>query len=200
MDTSVSDHTLDDDDDIDKMFKQNEKVDNTAQLVFLEQESKPDDHIPNDNVLSKVSIYKNLAVLSISFLLLFSAFLSLQNLQSSLNITEGLGMTGLTCVYASMIISCLLLPPLTISKLGMKWTTVLSSIAYLGYIAASFHAVWGTIIPTSIILGLGAANLWSGKMAYLTELAKHYSLRTSTDSFAATDKLFGVFYATYHTG
>ena len=82
----------------------------------------------------------------------------------------------------------------------MKWTTVVSSIAYLGYFASSFHAVWGTIIPTSIILGHGAAYLLSGKMAYITELAKHYSLRTSTDSFVATDKLFGVFYATYHTG
>ena len=94
MQKEMSDRALDEDDDINRVFQQNEQVDNTAKLAFLEQESKPDDHIPNDNVLSKVAIYKNLAVLSVSFLLLFSAFLPLQNLQSSLNIAEGLGMTG----------------------------------------------------------------------------------------------------------
>ena len=182
------------------MLKDYDKDDNTAVNRLLEAESKDNDKNLRSYVLSKQSIYKNLAVLSISFLLLFSAFLSLQNLQSSLNIAEGLGTIGLSCVYGSLFVSSLFLPAFMLSKLGMKWTMVLSIITYLGYIAASFHAVWETIVPTSILLGLGGANLWSAKMAYISELAKHYSSVTSMASSVATDKLFGVFFAIYHTG
>ena len=40
-----------------------------------------------DQTTSVVTLYKNLIVLGISFLLIFAAFSSLENLQSSLNVT-----------------------------------------------------------------------------------------------------------------
>ena len=144
---------------------------------------------------SKLRHYKNLAILCLSFLLLFSAFLSLQNLQSSLNISEGLGTVGLTTIYVSLIVSSLFLPGFTLSKLGIKWAMVLSLVPYLGYIAASFYAVWATIIPTSILLGLGGANLWAGQMAYITQLSRGFPSTSHTK-----DRLFGIFFATFHTG
>ena len=158
------------------------------------------DNRNTDDESSNSMLYKNLAVVSVSFLLLFTAFLSLQSLQSSLNIEEGLGPLGLTAAYCALIVSSLFLPPLALSKLGMKWTMVLSVFAYIGYLAASFHAVWATIMPTSVALGLGAGTLWAGKMAYVNELSRRYSLFNGKEMFHSKDRFFGIFFATYHTG
>ena len=150
--------------------------------------------------VSSRRLHKNLVVISVSFVLLFTAFQSLQSLQSSLNVAEGLGSIGLTTIYCTLIVSSIFLPALCFSKLGLKWTMVVSMATYLGYIAASFYAVWGTIIPCSILIGVGAANLWSGQMAYVTELAKSYSSVGKIRSNIATDKYFGIFYTIFHTG
>ena len=172
-----------------------------ANETFLHSEniSKKKSDETNDH-LSNRTLYKNLALVSVSFLLLFTAFLSLQSLQSSLNIDEGLGPLGLTAAYCALIVSSMFLPPLVLSKLGMKWTMVLSVFAYIGYLAASFHAVWATIMPTSVALGLGAGTLWAGKMAYVNELSRRYSLSNGKEMFHSKDRFFGIFFATYHTG
>ena len=91
-------------------------------------------------ITSKRIIYKNLAVVSASFCLLFTAYHSLQNLQSSINVADGVGTIGLTVAYVSVIISSAFLPPLLISKLGMKWTMAVSIFGYVAYISAAFHA------------------------------------------------------------
>ena len=168
-------------------------------FLYSENSGKKNSNENNDDLNNRM-LYKNLAVVSVSFLLLFTAFLSLQNLQSSLNIDEGLGPLGLTAVYCALIVSSLFLPPLVFSKLGMKWTMVLSVFAYLGYIAASFHAIWATIIPTSVALGLCAGTLWAGKMAYVNELSRRYSIFNEKEMFHSKDRFFGIFFATYHTG
>ena len=182
----------------------NSDVDSDARDTFLNvantSKKETDDSYHNGDTLSNRTLYKNLAVVSVSFLLLFTAYLSLQSLQSSLNIEEGLGPLGLTVIYCSLIVSSLFLPPLAISRLGMKWTMVLSMFAYIGYLAASFHAVWATIMPTSVALGLGAGTLWSSKMAYVNELSRRYSLMSGKDMSQSKDRFFGIFFATYHTG
>lgn len=150
--------------------------------------------------VTKRTVYKNLIILSIAFLLLFAAFQSLQNLQSSINVAEGLGNAGLTVLYVSFLISCVFLPSLMLSKLGMKWTMVMSVIAYLGYIGAAFHATWATIIPTSVLLGVLAATLWTGQLSYVAELARLYADITRSKLDECSSRFFGIFYGIYHTG
>ena len=98
-------------------------------------------------------ITKNVIVISFGFLFLFTAFQSLQNLQSSLNPDEGLGLASLCVIYASLILSCMFVPPFLIGRLGCKWTLVLAMTGYVLYTVANYHASWYTLMPASILLG-----------------------------------------------
>ena len=149
---------------------------------------------------NKIGIYKNLAVVTIAFLLLFAAYSSLENLQISLNVAESLGTTGLTVVYLSKLVSSLFLPPLLFSKLGLKWTIVISAFGYIAYIAASFRATWATIIPTSVLLGVGASNLWTGQMAFVSELSEQYANKNNKEFRDVLSRFFSIFYTVFHTG
>ena len=150
--------------------------------------------------LAKRALYKNLGIVSASFLLLFSAFHSLQNLQSSINVAEGLGNIGLTVLYVTFLVSCAFLPPLMLSKLGMKRAMVISMFGYISYIAAAFHATWWTVIPASVVVGVLASTLWTGQMSFVTELARFYSDVTGSKPIDNCSRFFGIFYAVYHTG
>ena len=87
----------------------------------------------------KRRIYKNVFLVSVSFLLLFVAFESMSKLQSSINTVDNLGLWSSVVVYASLILSCLFVPSLVISKLTVKWTMVVAVICYSTYIAAQFY-------------------------------------------------------------
>ena len=85
------------------------------------------------------------------------------NLQSSLNTDQGMGTASLSAIYVSLVISCLLVPPALIKKLGLKWTIVSAQFCYTLYLAANMYPKWYILIPTAVILGFGAAPLWCAK-------------------------------------
>ena len=45
---------------------------------------------------------------------------------------------------------------------------------YSVYIAAQFYPSFGTLVPASIIVGIGAAPMWSAKCTYLTQVGNRY--------------------------
>jgi hypothetical protein len=96
---------------------------------------------------SKLQIMKNLFVIGTAWMFQFTAYQSMANLQSSLNSDEGLGTASLSSIYASIIISCLFLPPLMIKNIGLKWSIVISQVTYLLFIAANMYPKWWLLIP-----------------------------------------------------
>ena len=108
---------------------------------------------PEERKKEKKKITKNVYVISFGFLFLFTAFQSLQNLQSSLNKDEGLGLASLSVIYGALILSCIFVPPFVIGRIGCKWTLVLSMTGYVLYTVSNYYAHWGTLIPASIIIG-----------------------------------------------
>ena len=149
--------------------------------------------------MSKARIIKNLVVVSFGFLCLFTSFQSLSNLQSSLNKEDGLGVGGLSIIYGALVLSCLLLPKFVIARLGCKWTIAVSMLCYILYMGANFYAIWGTIVPSAIILGLGAAPLWSAKCTYLTETGVWYARHTGASEDDIINRFFGFFFMMFQT-
>jgi hypothetical protein len=72
--------------------------------------------------------YKNLLVISIAFLLQFTAFGGIDKLQSSLNAEANVGVNSLSIIYAFLVFSSIFFPHPLISIFGLKWTIVLCQI------------------------------------------------------------------------
>ena len=147
-----------------------------------------------EKIMSKVRIVKNLLIVCFGFLFQFSAYQALANLQSTLNMADNLGVVSQSVIYAALIVSSLFLPKLVIQKFGCKVTLFLSILTYTPYVAANFYPHMGTFVPTAILLGLGAAPLWSAKCTYINEISSMYSQYTSDTVDVITSKFFGVFF------
>lgn len=53
------------------------------------------------------------------------------------------------------------------SFLGCKFSLAAAMTCYILYMIAHFYATWGLFVPAAVILGLGAAPLWTAKGQYL---------------------------------
>ena len=133
---------------------------------------------------------KNLLVLCLAFTLLFTAYVSLRGLQSSLNAHRG--RLSLACVHAATVVSCLF-APVVIDRLSSKWTLVTASCVFLLYVATNIYPKDSTVVATSILLGLFIGPLWSAQATYLTTLALHYAVVTSQSADTAVAVFNGMF-------
>merc|ERR1711971_1372010 len=167
---------------------------NSARKKELEATSTTPDISPEDARIEKRRIYRNVLIISFSFLLLFVAFESMSKLQSSINVVGGLGVWSNAMVYASLILSCMFLPSIMIDKLTVKWALVVSVFCYSSYIAAQFYPEFYTLLPTAFVLGLGAAPMWSAKCTYLTQVAHRFAKLEGSDPEAIVVKFFGIFF------
>ncbi len=147
---------------------------------------------------SKWRYRKNLIVLSVSFILIFTAFRSIQNLQSSLNTEGRLGVIAMACVHGTMFLTCLFAPVL-INKLTSKWTIVLGLLFYLFWIVANFYPHFYTLIPTSIGVGFGQSLAWGAQITYIQKLAIDYAHLSRELTHQELSKFNGIFLACFQT-
>lgn len=154
-------------------------------------------HFETNWTNSKQQILKNLIIIGLAWFLLFTAFQSMANLQSSLNSDQGVGTLSLSTIYITLVLSCLFLPALMINKIGLKSTIVTSQFAYLIFIAANVYPKWYLLLPTAAILGIFAGPLWTAKCTYLTEIAGFYSSLSGESNEAVVNRFFGIFFAMF---
>ncbi|WAR02410.1 UN93A-like protein [Mya arenaria] len=141
---------------------------------------------------------RNVFVLSASFTAIFTAYLAIQNLQSSLNQADGLGIISLSCMYACIILSGILAPSI-IGFLGEKTVIVVSFICHVVYTCTNFYPTFATLIPSSVLLGLTAGPMWTSQSVYLSDMAYSYAGRKNSDSHTILSKYNGIFFAMYET-
>ncbi|KAI9547294.1 Protein unc-93 A [Dissostichus eleginoides] len=138
--------------------------------------------------------FKNVLVVSVGFLSLFTAYGGLQSLQSSLNAEQGMGVASLSVVYASIIVSSMFLPHIMIKNLGCKWTIVAGMACYVSYSFGNLYPGWYTLIPTSAVLGLGGSPLWSAKCTYLTIAGNAQAAKDGKKGSDVINQYFGIFF------
>ena len=113
---------------------------------------------------------KNLYATSISFMLVFSAFVGIQNLQSSLNAVPPLGVTSLALTYAFYFLIGFMTPAI-VRLLGTKYSLLFGYICHTIYIATNFFPEFYTLVPSSILLGIGSGPVWAGLSTHLATTA-----------------------------
>ncbi|CAG5045202.1 unnamed protein product [Parnassius apollo] len=143
-------------------------------------------------------IVKNVVVISLAFMVQFTAYNGAANLQSSINAEAGLGTASLAAVYAGLVFSSIFLPVIVIKWLGTKWAMVLSFLSYMPYIAAQLLPRFWTLVPAGLILGLGAGPLWCSKCTYLSVVSVVHSKISNISSEALLSRFLGVFSMIFH--
>ena len=166
--------------------------------IVINKTNSKDTERSEDKSLSegnqKYIILKNVIVISIAFMLQFTAFKSMSVLQSSINKVDGLGTWSNTAIYATLLVSAFFLPSYIIQKLSVKWTIPICMFCYSIYIATQFYPSFYTIIPSGVLVGVAAAPLWSAKCIYLTQLGEIYAKIINSEVEPILVRFFGIFF------
>ncbi|CAH1781034.1 unnamed protein product [Owenia fusiformis] len=157
-----------------------------------------DDTTTSVPFLNTIKYRKNLIILCVSFLCVFTAFRSIQNLQSSLNPQGRLGVVSMTFVHLTMVLTCLY-APIVINRITAKWAIVLGLIFYLLWITANIYPHYYTLIPTSIGVGLGQSLAWNSQVIYIQKLAIGYAKVSKDVPMHKIYRFNGVFLACFQT-
>lgn len=137
---------------------------------------------------------KDAVLLGVTFLCVFTSFHALQNLQSSLHQDEGLGMASLAAMYGTSFVTSLFTPAI-VFNIGIKATLLLGCLLHLIYVACNILPSWFTLIPGSVLLGLGTCPLWTAANTYISALAR---VRVEADIAAVPKKVTTVHAAFSH--
>jgi len=152
-----------------------------------------------DEPVTALRSYKNLTVVGLGYLFLFSAFASLQNLTTSLH-DPRLGFASLCTIYVFFLSSCLVIPNILIKKIGAKYTLAVSMVGFVLFTLANYYPTWATLLIASGILGLCAAPLWTAQASYTTTLAINYAESAKLEKDAVISKFFCIFYLLFQCG
>ncbi|KAK6295192.1 hypothetical protein J4Q44_G00344180 [Coregonus suidteri] len=110
-----------------------------------------------------------------------------------------MGVTSLSVIYASIILSSMFLTPILIKNLGCKWTIVAGMGCYVTYSIGNLFPGWYTLIPTSVILGMGGSPLWSAKCTLLTISGNLQAPKENKAAAHVINKYFGIFFLIFQS-
>ena len=137
--------------------------------------------------------YKNVLGIGFSVMFILTAFFSLQNLQSSINSDGGLGLITLTVLYF-FFVSFGFLAPSALNILGTKYSLVTGFSFFVFYSFANFYPSWYTLVPASVIAGIGSALMWSAANTHLVEVAVLVSSKLDVDKSHLIGTYTGIFF------
>lgn len=144
----------------------------------------------------------NVVVLGVGFLFIFTAFTTCGNVEQTVvkslkNSTfTGSGYHSLGIIYGIFSFSNLLAPTV-VTVIGPKITMFLSGILYSGYIAVFIVPSTWSFYLTSVLIGIGAAMLWTAQGHFLVENSEASTINRNTGMFWALlqcSMLFGNLY------
>uniref|UniRef100_A0A2C9KZ55 UNC93-like protein n=1 Tax=Biomphalaria glabrata TaxID=6526 RepID=A0A2C9KZ55_BIOGL len=152
----------------------------------------------SQNAIPAVSFNKNLIILCISFILIFSSFRAIQNLQSSINTENNLGILTMMVVHLSMSLACFL-APIIVNIFTAKWGLCIGILCFLIWFGANFHPTFYTLVPTSLLVGFGQGILWNAESSYILKLAFDSSKVTRGHLDREMFRFHGIFLACFQT-
>ncbi|XP_074553562.1 UNC93-like protein MFSD11 [Halichoeres trimaculatus] len=144
----------------------------------------------------------NVVVLGLGFLFIFTAFTTTGNIEQTVlknlenNTFIGSGYHSLGIIYGVFSVSNLLAPTV-VAVIGPRCTMFLSGILYSGYISVFVIPSTWSLYFTSVLIGVGAAMLWTAQGHFLVENSEASTINRNTGLFWALlqcSMLFGNLY------
>ena len=129
---------------------------------------------------------KDVIILTLGFVFVFSSFRAIQNLESSLNVLPWrLGVICMGTMYCVTFL-CSHLSPMIIQRLLPKRAMVIGLVCYLVWTAANCFPRFYTLLPASICLGVGQSVTWDAMIIYIRRRVADYAAATSTGQIPGT--------------
>lgn len=132
----------------------------------------------------------NVAILGVGFLFIFTAFTTCGNVEQTVvkslrNETfSGSGYSSLGIIYGIFSFSNLLAPTV-VAVIGAKLSMFASGLLYSGYIASFIIPFTWSFYMTSVLIGIGAAMLWTAQGQFLVENSEASTINRNTGMFWA---------------
>lgn len=132
----------------------------------------------------------NVAILGVGFLFIFTAFTTCGNVEQTVlkslrNETfTGSGYYSLGIIYGIFSFSNLLAPTV-VAVIGAKLSMFASGLFYSGYIAVFILPFTWSFYLTSLLIGIGAAMLWTAQGQFLVENSEASTINRNTGMFWA---------------
>uniref|UniRef100_A0A8C4NJA2 UNC93-like protein MFSD11 n=1 Tax=Dicentrarchus labrax TaxID=13489 RepID=A0A8C4NJA2_DICLA len=144
----------------------------------------------------------NVVILGLGFLFIFTAFTTCGNVEQTVvkslenGTFSGSGYHSLGIIYGVFSFSNLLAPTV-VAVIGAKMTMFMSGLLYSGYIAVFIIPSSWAFYLTSVLIGVGAAMLWTAQGHFLVENSEASTINRNTGMFWALlqcSMLFGNLY------
>lgn len=136
---------------------------------------------------------KNLIVLSISLFFVFGAYLSLRNLQSSINPDSSLALYSLSSLYLCFFLGCICATTV-IQFLRPKNAMLIGICSILLYMGSNFYPTYYTLLPASLLVGFSLASIWTANSTYLASIALYYAKVSGKNPSLVLAKFNGIFF------
>ena len=137
--------------------------------------------------------YKNVIGISLSMFFVFTAFLGLQNLQSSINSSGGLGLGSLAILYVFFMLSGFVAPGF-LKIMGTKYSILAAYVCHFLYTLANFYPSWFTLAPASLLLGGVSGLLWAAVSSHLVQVAIRVSPKLKRDQDHLISSFTGILF------
>ncbi|CAB1435995.1 unnamed protein product, partial [Pleuronectes platessa] len=132
----------------------------------------------------------NVVILGVGFLFIFTAFTTCGNIEQTVvkslenGTFTGSGYHSLGIIYGIFSFSNLLAPAV-VTVLGPKISMFISGLLYSGYIAVFIIPSTWSFYFTSVLIGIGAALLWTAQGHFLVENSEASTINRNTGMFWA---------------
>lgn len=161
--------------------------------------TSPDENLPLvDQINPPKTHSRDVHILSLAFLLVFSAYGAVQNLESTVNDEGDLGTISLGILYVSFMIFSFF-ASLFVRKLGSKNALLLGTTGYWLFTAANLLPNWYTMVPASVYMGFCASIIWVGQGTYLTSTARSHARDSNIHEGTVIGNFNGEFWGIYAT-
>lgn len=149
----------------------------------------------------------NVIILGLAFMFIFTSFQTLGNMQQvvikSIQIEDpnfkGSGYISLAVIYGVFAIFNWLAPS-CLSFLGPKITMIIGGVSYAIFIVGFLYPQTWILYLTSVLIGAGAALIWTGQGNYLTLMSDQSTISRNSGIFWAmlqSSMLFGNIFVFY---
>jgi len=157
--------------------------------------SNEDDSLEIQHVVrSKITVYKNLVLLGLMNMLINSAVVPLNVLVSSRageklgNITFALNQI-FSCLFS--FVSVILMT----SSTSKKKVLIIGNMCIVGFAACNWYISYYTLIPGSLLFGVGLATSWMVSLMYVNKLAYYYARNNQLNKSGTISYFTGILLA-----